>query len=416
MYYLLFIFYFALFYFCISRSSFIKKTGLNKKEIAALFTLKIAAGILLGFVVNRLYPGINDYWGLNAEAKREYQLLMHSPGEFIKSIFQSGYNEYGGFFGSFNSHWNDLRIILPIKLVAIFNIFSRGNYYINSLFLNSIVFFGHAALFLVFTDVFKGKKWLVLTGCFLLPSTLYFTSGLGKDAVVFLGLALFSYAIYFLRSSGVHLKKMLLLLASLLMVLLIRNFVAMLLLPATFALLLSYRLKIKPLYLFLAVYVSSALLLTALQYASPQKNPLHIIASKQKAFFEIEPGRANIATDSVEPRIQSILKNSPQALNHVLMRPYVTESKNWMYAGIAAELVAYQILFLLTLIFFERPAAPARPFVNFSIFLSLSLFIFIGLIVPNIGAIFRYRSVYLPWLIIPILCSINWRKISINSH
>ena len=190
----------------------------------------------------------------------------------------------------------------------------------------------------------------------------------------------------------------------------------MLLVPASFALWLSYRSTLKPLYIFFAVYTASAILLTVLQYASPQKNPLHIIAGKQKAFFEIEPGQTNIATDSIQPRIQSILKNSPQALNHVLMRPYLTESKSWMYAGIAAELLLYQALFLLTLIFLERPPAPARPFVNFSIFVSLSLLVFIGLIVPNIGAIFRYRSVYLPWLITPILCSINWKSIWNNSH
>ncbi len=416
MYYLLFILYFVLFYFLINRSSFIRKTGLNKKEIAALYSLKIAAGILLGFVVNRLYPGVNDYWGLNAEAKKEYQLLAHQPVEFFTSIFQSGYGEYGSFFGSFNSYWNDLRIVLPIKLLAIFNIFSRGNYYINSLLLNTMVFFGHTALFLVFKDIFKEKKWEVVAGCFLLPSTLYFTSGLGKDAFVFLGLAFFSYAIYFLMTRGASTKRIVLLLFSFLVILLIRNFVAMLLVPASFALWLSYRLTLKPLQLFFAVYAASAILLTVLQYASPQKNPLHIVAGKQKAFFSIPAGNTNISTDSLEPRIQSVFKNSPQALNHALMRPYLTESKSWIDAGIAAELLFYQLLFLLTLIFFERPAAPSRPFVNFSIFVSLSLLVFIGLIVPNMGAIFRYRSVYLPWLITPVLCSINWRRIGNNTH
>jgi len=39
------------------------------------------------------------------------------------------------------------------------------------------------------------------------------------------------------------------------------------------------------------------------------------------------------------------------------------------------------------------------------------MFLFIGYIMPNLGSIVRYRSVYLPFLITPMLCRIDWKKL-----
>lgn len=413
--YLLFILYFIVFVFLVTRISFIKKTGLTKKEIAVLFGLKILAGIALGMLMSRFYPA-NDYFSVNDYAKTEYRILVSDPALFFKSLFQSNYETYGSFFGSFGSYWNDLRTNLLIKLVAIFNILSRGNYYMNSLFLNFFVFFAHAAIYRVFISLFPGKKWLLITGCFLLPSTLYFTSALGKDALVFTGLALFSYALYFLLEKGWAPGKFILLITGFCMVLLIRNFVAALLLPAVVALWISYKTQLKPLTVFSGLYFAVFLMLIIWQICSPGKTALHVVAAKQKAFFEIPAGESNIATDTLQPTWQSLIKNSPQAFNHVLMRPYISEASKPMYGGIAVELLLYQLLLITSLFFYKRTGENSRPFVNFCIFFSLSALLFIGFIVPNIGAIFRYRSLYLPWLIGPLLCSIDWQKIREKSY
>ena len=161
---------------------FIKRSGINSKVVIGLFLFKIIAGIAIGWLSLHFYGTGNDYWDINTEARKEYQLLITDPGRYFTNIFTSDYpGGYSGVFSSFDSFWNDLKGNIIIKLVSLFNIFSRGNYYINSLFFNFLVFFGHVALYRVFTKVYPGRSMLVIIGCFLLPSMIYFSSGIHKD-------------------------------------------------------------------------------------------------------------------------------------------------------------------------------------------------------------------------------------------
>ena len=57
--------------------------------------------------------------------------------------------------------------------------------------------FGLIALFKVLNSFFPNKKWAILFGIFLLPSTLFWCSGIHKDGIVFLSLMLVVYNVYF---------------------------------------------------------------------------------------------------------------------------------------------------------------------------------------------------------------------------
>ena len=46
-------------------------------------------------------------------------------------------------------------------------------------------------------DVFPGKKMAVLFATFLVPSFLYWTSGIHKEGLIFTGISLIIYCIYF---------------------------------------------------------------------------------------------------------------------------------------------------------------------------------------------------------------------------
>ena len=188
--YLLFAVYLVALSWLLLRIPAIKKSGIDRKVILGLFLFKIVAGIAIGWLSLHFYGSGNDYWDINREAWNEYRLLLTDPAKYFSNIFTSDYpGGYGGMFSSFNSFWNDLRGNILIKLVSVFNIFSRGDYYINSLFFNFLVFFGHVALYKLFMKIYPGRQWLVITGCFLLPSAMYFSSGIHKDGLVFLLLA-----------------------------------------------------------------------------------------------------------------------------------------------------------------------------------------------------------------------------------
>jgi len=417
LYYLLFTFYLAISCFFITRITFIKRSALAVKLILALFLLKIAAGVLIGWMSQKFYPQGSDYWGLNVAGWNDYHVLMSDPKAFFKDIFVSPYDHgYDRFFNSTESYWNNLKNTLIVKFLAFCNLFSRGNYYINSLFFNFIGFFGHIALYRIFADIFKNKKWPVIIGCFLLPSTLYFSSGIHKDLVVFTMLALYCYALYFSLRNGLTRKYLFTIIISFTVLLFIRNFVAVGIIPATIALILSEKLRWNSLLIFISTYSIAFLMLFLMQALRPSFQPLKIISQKQRDFFDLPYASSQLETTVLEPNLKSLIQNAPEALNHSILRPYLfgPGPSTQFLVPLAIELFFYQLLFVLMLIFYQRKSGQFHPFIFFGIFLTLSLLLFTGYIVPNTGSIVRYRSLYLPLIITPLLCYINWKKFGIN--
>ena len=153
---------------------------MEKQIVLGLFTIKILAGVAVGLASHYILQDKTDYYRTNFYGIQEYHSMLQTPKVFFTDIFTSNYAERGEFFGSQSSYWNDLRFNIIYKIMAFANIFSRGNYYINSVFFNFVGFIGLILLYKVFIDLYPLKKWAVIIGCFLLPSTLYFGSGYTK--------------------------------------------------------------------------------------------------------------------------------------------------------------------------------------------------------------------------------------------
>jgi len=414
LYYGLFAIYFILCCYFIPRIPFIKKSGLGTQTIIILFTLKIMAGILLGWMSERYYSQGNDYWLINAHGWAEYNLLFSDPKKFFTNIFSSYYPHYGSFFGSVGSYWNDLENNIVIKVIALINILSRGNYYINALLLNFIGFFGHVALYRIFINIYPNKKWRVIAGCFLLPSTLYFVSGINKDLFVFTLLSMYCYGMYFSLQNGYTFRRHFIVLFSFIFLLLIRNYVALALIPSTISWILCKKYQWNKLKTFVGTYLLSILFLFMIQLVFPAMDPIEIISQKQKDFFELAPAATQLTTDTLQPNIRSLLQSTPRAVNHAFLRPYVWEYPSKFISILAIELLIYQLLFICFILFRDKNNRTSDPFIPFVIILSITLIILGGFIVPNAGALVRYRSLYLPFIITPIICMISWKRNSNN--
>ncbi len=413
--YLLFIVYLIIICWFLMHMPVIRRLGIDPRMVLGLFLLKIMAGIAIGWVSIHIYGHGNDYWDINDEAWIEYQLLINDPALYFKNIFTSDYaSGYGGMFGTMDSYWNDLKANILIKIVSVFNLFSRGDYYINSLFFNFIVFFGHVALYKLFIRIFANREKLIIIGCFLLPSTLYFSSGIHKDGLVFLLLSVMIYLIFdALQENKITLKRLLLVILILVLLFLIRHFIFIALVPALLAWIIAAKAKWRPVLVFPAVYLIFSLLLFNIDKVVKQVKPLDIIVAKQTEYLNLPVSNTEIELISLQPSALSFAKNTPEAFNHLLLRPYVWEMPVKSILPISIELVIYQILFLL-FIFFHRKktAGSSNTVLYFLIGFTLSVFLLTGYIVPNLGSIARYRSLYLPLIITPVLCMIAWEKIA----
>jgi hypothetical protein len=403
LYYFLFIIYLTSILYFIPRIAFIKNAGLKSSRIRTLFLLKVLVGVTWGFLNSTLADGTSDILAYNFWGWEEYQVLVNDPKAFLTNLFYANYPGYNNFFGSAGSFWNDLEANIIAKFLAPLNIISRGNYYINSLFFNFFCFFGHIAIYKIFAHIYKDKKIAVLIGCFLLPSTLLFTSGIGKDNVIFTLFCLFSYCIYFSLQNKFTVKRTLLALLCFTGILLIRNYVALLLIPPLLAMAMAHKLTLSPVKIFAGVYLLVLLVLASLSL-STSINPAEVIAQKQKDFLAIPAARTQLPMDTLLPNTGSLIKNLPQAINHGLLRPYIWESKNVFDFLLALELLFYILLFVFLIATLKKTSQRPPPFVLFAFAVSLSVWLLNGYIVPNFNSLVRYRSIFLPFLLTPVLC------------
>jgi hypothetical protein len=162
---LLFVGYLVLFAWFVTKTKFFLDSGLSKPQLIILFLLKVIAGVFYGWV-GVYYGGLAqmlDTWGYHYHGLIEYRLLLDNPREYFTNLFHNPYeNGFENFFGSSDSYWNDLKGNVIIKFVSIFHIFSFGNYYINVIFYSYISLFGPIAFYRVMTDLFPGRKLIIL--------------------------------------------------------------------------------------------------------------------------------------------------------------------------------------------------------------------------------------------------------------
>lgn len=412
---LLFAAWLILFSWLVTRVKFFTQTGLSKPQLISFFLLKVMAGIFYGWI--GLYYGglakMQDTWSFHIGSIEEYKLLFKDPGEFFTNLFRDPYESSGvaTFFGSDNSYWNDLKGNLFIKVLSVFNVLSTGNYYINVIFYSFVTLFGPLAIYRVMSDVFPSKKLPVLLATFLIPSFIYWTSGLHKEGLIFTGISLIIYAIYFgTKEKKWGVKRIASLVTGLLLLLALRNFIFVIIIGAIIAWLLANRKPKYGLAIFTGTYLIFIVLFFTLRYIEPRLDFPQAVVDKQKAFLQISPGNSTIPTTELESNAGSFLKNIPQAVNLSILRPFPSDVNHILSLAAAIEIDVLLFLFIIFLLWRKRESRSSN-LVLFCVFFSLSLLLAIGFTANNLGAIVRYRSVVIPLLIIPIAAQIDWRRI-----
>jgi hypothetical protein len=373
--------------------------------------IRIAASLVSAYFNLYYYP-FSDPLSFHIYAVEEFNLLFSDPAKYFSDFFSDTRgNHYSGFFATSDSFWNDAKSNLIIKLLSVFDIFSGKNFFINSLFYNFLVYFGVVALFKVFNKAFPGSFFPVIFCIFLLPSALFFSSMIHRDGLTLLSLSMVIYQLYFLLNDKFSIKRILLILFFLLMILVLRNFVFITLIPALIAWIIAHHKKNFAFLSFVMVYSTLVILFFSSSSISSKIDLPNFVVERQQVFIETaRQGASSITINPLKPNFFSFLKNAPQALEHALLRPHLSKITNIIYAPFVLEILLFGILFLV-FIFFKKKISKVDPLSLFCIFFSVSMLFVIGYTVPIVGAIVRYRSIYFIFLMLPVLCNINWEKL-----
>ncbi len=193
-----------------------------------------------------------------------------------------------------------------------------------------------------------------------------------------------------------------LLLFSLMVLFLVRFYVFAAFIPGLIAYLTSKRIKtIPPTLIFITLY--SALIIFGMVLNSTVMDEIVI---RQEKFLIFE-GNTSYTIPILDGSVTNFFRNVPIAGINVFTRPFVGDCLNSTFLCYLAMIEAYIILFIvfICLIRINFRTILKSPVVNFCLFTSLSLLLLIGIIVNNAGALVRYKSVALPFLLIGLFLS-----------
>lgn len=404
---LLFCFYLLLCTGLLCRLPLARKSGIPLLHLAGYYWLKVACGVFYGYYFQKWERG-GDTWSYHRDGLAETAMLRRDPLAFISSFSDPGTAAgYGGFFSTRNSWWNNLDANTIPKLLGICNLFSGSNYYVNVVLVNALLVVGPVLLYRVARNLLPRVPAYLLYAPLLLPSFLFWTSGIHKEGFLVIALALILYSVWkwentckpSIQSFGAFAVGFLVVIA-------LRNF---LLLPLGAALLawgITVRFRLKPLIGFGATLSVLALLFFLIPHLAPALNFPELLSERQAAFLK-KQGDSRIEMEVLQPTAAAYLRRLPQALAIGLFRPFPTDSYNWSTA-----LAALESLLLLAATLWSairlRKQVPQTPLLWLMAVLALLVILVIGYTIPFLGAVVRYRSVVLPLYL--ICCLYLFRK------
>ncbi|MBX2931342.1 MAG: hypothetical protein KF781_05280 [Chitinophagaceae bacterium] len=377
--------------------------------LVLLFMLKVVAGLGYAMFYNLpSYHADSDSFRYFHYSIEETDMLLKSPLLFLKDLFSYGYNDIGNVFIGNNSYWNDLKSNIVIKLLAVCNVFSFKNYYINIIFFNFFFFFGLIGFFRVMNNIFLHKGLWLLIPIFCIPSFLFWSSGIHRDGLIFSATGLIIYFFYNSMNDKFTVRNTLFIVALLLLLFAVRNYVCLALIMSLTAWFVSTKTN-RALASFITMYVLAIIVFFLSGNFHSSFNLLAYIANKQHEFVQLSGG-SEITLPLLQPTISGFVSYLPAALDMALLRPHITELKNLSYLPAVAETILLFALLILFFIYRDKKQS-IHPAVLACIFLGFSLLLIAGYTVTFSGAIVRYRSFVLPLIITPLVGMLRFKSL-----
>jgi len=133
---------------------------------------------------------------------------------------------------------------------------------------------------------------------------------------------------------------------------------------------------------------------------------LHYVAAWQGEFQVLE-GNSRIDLPVLAPTFISFWHVLPVAILNGFFEPLPGSGGQFLYLAFSIELLLIWIIVFWALYYslFHRPRL--TPFGLSCILLTFTAMLMIGYTVPFVGAIVRYRSIYLPFLLAPFLYALR---------
>lgn len=410
---LLVLLYTLLFLFIIKKTSWIALKSISNNWLMLFFLIKVAGAIGYGLLFEHHYQRQGDSWGYFYQGELLRELVFTDPAAWLKINFglAKGYGipeQYSNYFYD-AVYWNNSGSNMMVRFTSIAGWFAFGKFYVLSVFSAFISFLG-SWLTIKSVELWLPKKSKLLSILiFVFPSICFWGAGLHKEAWVIFSIGLIFYSLAMLHESF-NIKRLTALIFGLAILFLFRNYYLFILIPG----LIAYGIcKYFPKFSFIkyAITYITVIAVGVLLVPKVSKNmdPMALLFIKHKQ-FQMFKGGANFEATNLEPKIESLIVNTPVAFYNSVFRPtrhQITKKMQWLTY---VEVRIILLLIIFGALFFGWRQIHNKNLFLLTLFYSASVFWTIGMIVPNFGTIARYKSAILPVVFILIVMSIDITK------
>lgn len=411
---IIFIAYLLFFSWLITRITFNRKSQIAAPLLIIFFVFRVVTGCIYGWVhsLQPDYQSTMDTWKFFSDGLNETKLLISDPATFFRELLRNPYEDgFGKFFSTSNSYWNDLKHNIMIKFAGILNLFSGSNYYINLIFYNFICFFGPVALYRSIIFFTAANKNIYLFLCFMFPTTAFWTCGFHKEGLLFMAVSLIVFHSIRAFYSSWRLKHTFIILLLFTLIFLLRNNIILALAPAWLLWMISSRFPGKTVIIFSSGIAVGIVLFFTSKYFVPRLDLPESVRQRQIEFMSLG-GDTYVRMDTLVPDFKGFVKHFPVAADMSILRPYPGEG-SFFYIPFTIESLSVIVLAVLAIIKRKR-ILPDKPFICFGLIYSLSLLLLIGYTITNTGAVIRYRSLAIPFLLTALALMIDWSRLRRN--
>ena len=376
-----------------------------KYWVYILFGIHLAAGVGFYGVYHYHYPS-----GLDSEASfhsgtKLFNTLYSQPNTFAKLMLGYTDSTTTAAGTAINKSWvkqyesntiNENRTVLRVN--ALLNSFSGQHYSVHLLLMIILAFCGSFFLFHFFAPENKQEEKVCILACFLIPSCLFWTSGVLKEPLFFFCMSCY---LYFLQkiTSKISVTYILLAIMAALGMIWTRTFIALVLIPLSMIYIwCAWRPQHQALK-YIGAVILGGIMITVIHSTAPGSalDLVNNIAHKNQLFINME----NVLFDGLDmnvPHVKAstanLIYNAPFALYNTMFIP--CKLKSALHIGIFMENIFFGLLLFLSLSMVLIRKTPYSNKQWLLLLFCIICFTVIGLTTPNAGAICRYRCVLLP--------------------
>jgi hypothetical protein len=291
----------GLFLFLIQKWEFFRIGQIPVRWFQVVFILKVLSGIALGLIYTYYYRDRStaDIWKYFDDGMVMYSALRERPLDYFKMLFgvMNDTPHFDRYYDAMR-HWyrpygssmsNDTHTI--IRFNAAIRPLSFGFYNVHSVWVNFLGLIGLTGIlhFLRQLDISK-ERWFFLA-VFMMPSVMFWGSGVLKEPLLFFGLGIFLYGVMRLSDGVFTLRHVLLVALSLVFLITVKSYALVAVLPGLVAWRLGLWSKaLRPAVWTVLVYGVTVVAAIGLGHAFPEQDILHRLAQKQSDFNRLATG------------------------------------------------------------------------------------------------------------------------------